>query len=210
MLIAVLVVLAIYFFWVRNPLIFVTYQDLGAKELEETDYIRAVNAHSECFDPDKRKYLNQYLREIKYPQTSEPFSQMLKERVERYIEKSRIEKLKTFRNTESVTLVKKNETVIGLYNCHIDNEVTNGSVMIFNVCVVQKERGQGFGKQIIKHAIERCSQNDKDLTLTVYRENRTAIDLYTNLGFQIVPVTKQPEDEFFMFQKHLMKLQQGG
>lgn len=199
--------MGIYFFWINNPLTFITYSDLTIKDLEEKDYIGTLNAHNECFDPDKRKYLNQYLREIKYPQTSEPFVHMLKERVERYIEKGRIDKLKSFRNTENITLVKKNKTVVGLYNCHLDNEVTNGSIMIFNVCVVKKERGQGFGKKIMEHAIDRCSELDKDLTLTVYRENKQAIELYKKLGFQIVPVSKQPEDEFFMYQKFLMKLQ---
>ena len=205
-LMAFFVVFIVYFFWLRNPLTFVYYPNLNATELKEHDYFSAVDAHNECFDPDKRKYLNQYLKDVKYPQTSEAFTQMLKERVERYIEKGRIEKLKSFRSTENVTLIKKNEKVIGLYNCHLDNEVTDGSIMIFNVCVVQKERGQGFGKQIMKHAISHCSQSGKDLTLTVYRDNKKAIDLYRKLGFEIIPASKQPEDEFFMFQKHLMKL----
>ena len=199
--------LGIYFLWIKNPLTFVTYPDLTVKDLKERDYLSTLNAHNECFDPDKRKYLNRYLREVKYPETSEPFAQMLKERVERYIEKGRIDKLKSFRSTENVTLVKKDEAVIGLYNCHLDNEATDGSVMIFNVCVLHKERGQGFGKKIMEHAIDRCSERGKDLTLTVYRENKQAIDLYKKLGFEIVPVRKQPEDEFFLYQKYLMKLQ---
>lgn len=207
MLVVLLFSLIIYYFLFRSPLEFFTYSDLNVKGIEEKDYTTVVKSHSECFDPDKRKYLNQYLREVKYPQTSSPFAQMLKERVDKYIEKSQLEKLKSFRMTENITLVKKDESIIGLYNCRLDNEVTDGSIMIFNVCVIKKERGYGYGKQIMKHAIERCQENGKDLTLTVYRDNKSAIDMYKKLGFQIVPISKQPKDDFFMYEKHLMKLQ---
>ena len=77
--------------------------------------------------------------------------------------------------------------------------------MIHNVCVAKESRGHGVGTALMKHAISKCSSKNQDLTLTVYQDQKKTISLYKKLGFKIVPIEKNPNDEFIMFQKFLMK-----
>ena len=188
-----------------SPLDFTSRPNLGKDMISESDFVRLVELHNECFDPDKRKHLKDYLLTVKYPHANQQISDLVGRRVEDYVRQGHESKLEYMRETENVTWVSKNKEMLGLYNCRTDEDVTRGSVMIFNVCVAKKARGQGIGTALMNHAIANCKKPGQDLTLTVYTDNQPAIHLYKKLKFQIVSPDREPEDGFFMYRKHLMK-----
>lgn len=186
---------------------FSTYANLDAEAISETRYYETVYLHNECFEPDRIKYLALYLTEVKYPDASPVFRQLLEQQVANQVKLERAEKLKNFRRNQNITLAKYRDKIVGLYNCHYDDSVTQGSIMIYNVCVAKKHRGKGFGMQLMQHAINHCQEAGKRLTLTVYKDNTAAIELYKKLNFVIIPLEKQPHDDFIIFQKYLMQYQ---
>ncbi|GGW53297.1 ribosomal-protein-alanine acetyltransferase [Winogradskyella epiphytica] len=56
---------------------------------------------------------------------------------------------------------------------------------ILSMGVDKVARGRGLGKQVTKHLMEVLKAEDvKEIALTVFPENATAIKIYKNLGFQ--------------------------
>jgi len=184
-------------------------KNLGKDMISEEDFNTLITLHSECFDPEKRTYLNRYLTEVKYPDASEKIKAMIHKRVEDFILEGHQKKKDYMRDTQNVAWASLNGDMVGLYNCRTDEELTRGSMMIFNVCVTRKARGQGVGTALMKHAIESCQRPGRDLTLTVYEDNAPAISLYKKLGFKVVTPDRQPDDPYMSYSKLLMKYSPG-
>lgn len=194
------------YFLKKNLISFQVFANLATENITEKDYLGLVHLHNRCFEEDKRKNLYLYFSEVKYREAAKDLRGLIKQQVEQFVEKHRMDKIKTFRDTENVAVMKRGEEVLGFYNCHDEDLITDGNTMIYNLCVAPKMRKQGYGGRLVQHAIQHCSKPNKGLTLTVYKDNQDAIRLYEKFDFKIIESNKLTEENFNMFNKHLMKL----
>ncbi|CAM4245090.1 N-acetyltransferase [Vibrio neonatus] len=68
---------------------------------------------------------------------------------------------------------EKEGNIVGFYSLYQN--------LLAAIFVSPDYQGQGFGKQLISHAKEQCSQ----LTLNVYKENQAAYRFYLAQGFEV-------------------------
>jgi len=84
--------------------------------------------------------------------------------------------------------------------------VAAGESHIFNVCVNDKYRRQGFGQEMMMHLIKKAKKQGAEVAfLEVRPSNKVAIALYEKLGFAVTgkrkdyyPLEKGREDAFVM------------
>ena len=81
----------------------------------------------------------------------------------------------------------KNGTIIGLVFISnikfIDGYKVAGN---FGILVKREFRGQGVGKNLVKKVIKLCKAEEiQKIYLTIMANNKTAIDFYKKLGFEI-------------------------
>lgn len=188
-------------------LTFVSKPDLGSSHISEAEFHALVSLHNECFDPDKEKYLSDYLLSLSPPTLAEQQEVQIRQKVRKMVEEGHRSKLTHMRHVRNVTWVRDHRGIVGMYDCRVDSSITHDSVMIFDLCVAKKARGQGIGSRLVQDAIHRCRKPGRDLTLTVYMDNMAAIRMYEKFHFRIIPRVKDPEDMFSMYKKHLMLYQ---
>ena len=121
------------------------------------------------------------------------------------VESNRTQQKQLFRNTKNVYVFRDQNEIIGMLNCRPEDKITLNSIMIFNVCLKKDRQRQGFGKQLMQVAINKCSQDDKDLTLTVYKDDSYVIKFYKKLNFEIISDLSEWEEQFPYFNKYLMR-----
>lgn len=64
--------------------------------------------------------------------------------------------------------------------------MAGGEAEIVSLCVEPSQRGRGFGKKILSHAVERLrAGKTSHVFLEVSEKNRAAIGLYTSFGFEM-------------------------
>jgi len=86
--------------------------------------------------------------------------------------------LNLYHTMEKFYFAKKNQQTIGILNLN----PTKG--LISNIGVDPKERGRGYGKQIMLFGLEQLRKSGcKQAYLRVHVENKAAIHLYESLGF---------------------------
>ena len=111
----------------------------------------------------------------------------------------------SFQDTDNPSVLMWNNTPIGLYSCREDNDLTDSSIMIFNVCLTASKRGKGIGKLLMLDAVKHCKKPGQDLTLLVYKDDTDVIALYKKLGFKHIEPSKMWPESFAYFNKFLMK-----
>lgn len=203
-------VLCFYFFftysdqYIRDQINFVTYQDLTEKNItgDESQIVRKI--HTACFEEVKRRNLLSFWSQSQNLDSGYG-EDLLKEQVDRYLEKGRIEKIKNFQYTENVTLLRYRNEIIGLYSCSPENTISDNTIMIWNVCISSSMRGKGIGHVLVEHAIKRCYSVDQGLSLVVYKDDKIAQSLYKKHGFRFVELEYSLEDRFEFYNKYLMK-----
>ena len=61
----------------------------------------------------------------------------------------------------------------------------DNSLFLSKIYVLDRFRGKGVGKRVIRFLIEFCQKNDLDsIELTVNKHNENTIEFYNNLGFK--------------------------
>ncbi|MFU8816386.1 MAG: ribosomal protein S18-alanine N-acetyltransferase [Pseudomonadales bacterium] len=66
-----------------------------------------------------------------------------------------------------------------------------GEAHLLNVCVSRDHQGEGYGRLLVTHMLERARARGVDMIfLEVRPSNRTAIQLYHSLGFNEIGVRK--------------------
>ena len=108
-----------------------------------------------------------------------------------------------YHENNTFSLVNDEDLFLGMGQIFEKNE----RLHLARIIVSPDYRGRGFGKdlciQLIHKGIEKFGE--KEFSLNVYRNNKTAIGLYENLGFH--PVKKVPldsksaEDSIYMILK---------
>jgi ribosomal protein S18 acetylase RimI-like enzyme len=181
-----------------------TFALLSEDKILAMDLQKVIELHQGCFEEDRRKNLYNYYLQIKYPHSDEYFRSYLKEKVEQSLQQSRLGRKSSFRQMQNVTILKKGADIIGMYNCVPETTITHGSVMIYNVCLADKMRGKGIGKNMVQHAIDRCAEPGKELALTVYKDNYATVGLYKKLKFAIATMPAEVNEDFEYFNKYLM------
>ncbi len=92
-----------------------------------------------------------------------------------------------------VTVLMLNDEKSPVAYGHLERE--DGKTWL-GVAVTEREQGKGLGKAMMDYLIDYAkSRNEKEITLTVDRQNGGAIQLYENVGFVRVSET----DTFFMY-----------
>lgn len=200
--VAVIAILALLLWHHQFALKFSQHQSLTKGSINEDEYERIISLHDECFTADRIVRLTNWFEE-KYYYGHEHAQKLAKSE----IRSSTANKHKTFRSTENLTTMAKGGTIIGLYSCTQERELTKNSIMIYNVCVAKTERGKGYGRQLMKHAIRYCKKANADLTLAVNKKDLSTIKLYESLGFRESKDWDSSKDTFFMFDRLFMKYQ---
>jgi len=81
----------------------------------------------------------------------------------------------------TIYLAEKDEKVIGKVNI----QLINGAGGIYGLGVLPENRGKGFGRAILLHAIQKLKDaKAKTIMLQVLAENSTALTLYKSCGFR--------------------------
>lgn len=191
--------------YIRDQINFVTYEDLTEKNIAITDTDKIRKIHTKCFEGVKRRNLLNFWSQSQSLDGGGYDKGFLEEQVDRYLEKSRIEKVKYFQHTENVTILRYHDDIIGLYSCSPENTISDNTIMLWNVCISPSMRGRGIGHVLIKHAIKRCYQPDQGLSLVVYKDDELAQSLYKKHGFKFVDLEYSLEDQFEFYNKYLMK-----
>lgn len=189
----------VYALWSKPKLEFAYYKTLAAELISDADYRKLIEIHRDCFEETKRRNLLKYL--TKYQAQS--FN--LDQKVNRMIEEGRLEQIETFHNTKNVYVTKLDSQIIGLFNCREEQEITDSSMMIFNVCLRTGMRGKGFGEQMMHHAHQNCRRDSRDITLTVYKDDEKVVNFYKKLNYSIVSNLEAWDHDFTYFNKYLMK-----
>ncbi|MBC61116.1 MAG: hypothetical protein CMP11_01565 [Zetaproteobacteria bacterium] len=180
-------------------------EDLGEQHISIDDYRQVIGNHQACFEHVRRKNLTSYY-ERKFSSTSSISREIIDQEVEKDLRDGRLSMFKRFRSTKNITTMYHRNKLVGLYNCLPENEVTNDSVMIYNVCLNKDFRGKGLGKVLMKNAISHCQAKEvgRKLSLLVYDDDHLAINLYKKLGFDFEEPDEDFPDEFYYFNKSLM------
>ena len=190
----------------KKNLTFTTYSNLEKENISTHKYNQVVKIHQECFQDTRRRNLAKYIEKYgnygNYGNILNP--ELIKKRVDAYVDKQNLEQKITFRSSQNVTLATHNNDVIGMFNCLEEDEITHNSIMIYNVCIAKQFRGRGLGKQLILNAISKCKRDNKDLTLLIYKDDEIAQNLYKNVGFNYIQGKIKAEDRFEFFNKFLM------
>jgi ribosomal protein S18 acetylase RimI-like enzyme len=184
-----------------------TYEMLSEEKISSQDLQKVLELHQECFEGDRRKNLLNFYLQVKYPHSDEYMRSYLKEQVESSMQQARLNRKAFFRQKQDVTLLRQGSEIIGLYSCAREEKASHGSMMIYDVCLTEKKRGKGIGKNMMVHAIEQCAKGGKDLALTVYKDNEATVALYKKLKFVIVPMPDEVSEDFEYFNKYLMRYQ---
>lgn len=189
-----------YYVFLRGPeLIYDVHRTLE-EGISDPDYHTVLRIHRDCFDEQRRKNLIRF-----YQKYGGDDLYTAKAKSEGFLANYSKEQVSNFRKTQNIYIVSEKQEIIGLFNCREENEVTKGSIMIFNVCLKSSKRRKGLGARIMKTAIEKCSKTGKDLTLLVYKDDAYVVDFYKKLNFEIVSDLKEWDDQFPTFNKYLMK-----
>lgn len=89
-------------------------------------------------------------------------------------------------NRESVYVMRSDEKTVGYIL--LLNRKNSRYIRIYSLAV--NIDGFGFGKKLLKFAINYAKDRDKNLTLEVRSDNQKAVDLYTKNGFIITKTVK--------------------
>ena len=190
--IAILIVLlsallGLAYFFARNPqrpLSFESHNPLK-QGLSDKDFQELYAIHRDCFEEAKRKNLTLYF--MKYEHMEKIFAAIKADQV---ISDSKRESEKSFANHINAFVAREGGEILGLYNCREEEQATHGSMMVFNVCVRKEKRGQGYGAQLMAHAVQQCARPGKAITLTVYKDDTKVVEFYKKLDFKIIANTK--------------------
>jgi diamine N-acetyltransferase len=81
-------------------------------------------------------------------------------------------------------LVNKDKVSIGYFGFHVDFEKL--SMLLSKLYILKEYRGLGYGTEAMDFIIERASNSkNKEIILTVNRENEKTIKLYKKYGFSV-------------------------
>lgn len=200
---------ALFFYYsdryIRSQVTFATYDDLTEKNVPFKDMQRTREIHTSCFEERYRKTLLAFYGESQNLDSAYSH-EALKEVVEKQIEKERLWKKKNFaKEKTNVTLLRYQSNVIGLYTCAENNTITEGDILVWDVCLAENMRGKGIGHLLTEHAIKRCRVAGKELGLTVYKDDLAVIELYKKHGFEQIETRYSFEDTFHFYNKILMR-----
>lgn len=169
-------------------------------DMNERDLRELFMMHKDCFADAKKENLRLYF--MKYKSLD---SVLAAQQADQVIANMKPEEEKSFGDMVNAFVMRDRGELIGFFNCREEDEVTHGSIMVFNVCVKKERRGRGYGKELMLHSFEKCIRPGKDLTLTVYRDDTKVVNFYKELGFEIVNNMEQWDHLFPYFNKYLMK-----
>lgn len=169
-------------------------------QLSTNEFNALLEIHRGCFEETRRKQLALF-----FARQSGKSPLLEKARADTAIANSRLTYRDDLRKTKNVFIAKDEDGgPIGLFNCREDNEITDHSVMVFNVCLKKDMRGKGLGNVLMHHAIEHCRQPGRDLSLTVYQDDAYVLDFYRKLNFHTHPMSADHQKDFQFFNKVLM------
>ncbi|MBI2603434.1 MAG: GNAT family N-acetyltransferase [Deltaproteobacteria bacterium] len=198
-LVLVITLCSLVAYYFRGPSLQYDFYSSLDKEISDGDYHTVLAIHRDCFDESRKKNLVRYFQ--KYGGDDLATAQVRSESFQANYSK---EQLKSFRNTVNVYVVREKQDIIGLFNCREETELTNHSMMVFNVCLKPSKRRKGLGPLMMKEAIEKCPQPGQDFTLLVYKDDTYVVDFYKKLNFEIISDLKEWDDQFPYFNKYLM------
>ncbi len=206
--IAVLAVgsLSAYFYANLKPtLTFQHFASLSEKNISSKDYAAIVKLHSEAFIDSNRRNLLKYYQEVVHPDVAGVASTLMEKKVDEMVERSQKNKKESFREIENAFIARRGEEVVGFFDCYEDHEVSDGQILISNLCVKKSLHGQGIGTALTKHAIAHCRKPGKELILTVYKDDLSALHVYEKLGFEKIDLIADPKNPFVFFNKVMMR-----
>ncbi len=191
------------YFWTKaqrkSDLTFSNHNPLRSG-MKDSDFKELMSIHQDCFDESRRQNLIRYF--IKY----QSLDKMLAERrANQAMQEAKEDAEERFAKTINAFVVREDNKLLGMFNCRYEDQVTAGSMMIFNVCVRKDKRGQGYGERIMAHAIEQCKKPAQDLTLMVYKDDTKVVNFYKNLNFKIISELNEWDQQFSYFNRYLMK-----
>ncbi len=170
------------------------------KDLNDRDFKFLFQIHQDCFAKAKKDNLRRYF--MKYESLD---AGIASKKADYIIASSDKDREQNFGEMPNAFIMRDRGDLIGLFNCHEENEATHGSMMVFNVCVRKDKQGQGYGRELMKHAIEKCSHPSKELTLSVYKDDTKVVNFYKDLNFTIISNLDEWDHLFPFFNKYLMK-----
>lgn len=196
------VLAALVFWYLRSStrvLVFESHDPLR-QGLSEADFKELLQIHRDCFWDTKKEQLRLYF--MKYDALDSPSATR---KAQAILDKLSPDQEKDFGSLVNVYMMRDRGQIIGMFNCHEEDQVTNGSMMVFNVCVRKDKRGQGYGNELMLHALDKCARPGRDITLTVYKDDTKVVNFYKGLEFEIISDLHDWDHLFPFFNKVLMK-----
>ena len=194
-------------FFSRSPLniIIRSYLEQDLRKLDAQKIKKMLQIRKQCFEVINKQNLRAYLAE-KYSEQSQEISDRI---ISKKIDEWNLQQEKSFKRKISSqkgwVLALLEDELVGMYHCSRDWDLTNGDKMIFSLCVENQYRGRGIGKKLIKNSLEHCREKNNYLNLLVEKFNLKALQLYQNLGFQIISPEKTPDDDLLLYGRHFMR-----
>ena len=177
------------------------YHEPLSKDLSSSDFDTLFKFYEGCFEETKVQNLQRYL--MKYKGLD---AEHAKAFVHKTLSKTTLEdKKKSFGEMKNAFVMRDRGELIGLFECREETELTRGSIMVFNVCVREDRRGQGYGNELMYHSFKHCIKPGRDLTLTVYKDHEKVVNFYKDLGFKIISNLDEWDHLFPYFNKYLMR-----
>ena len=201
----VLIGWTVWFFLLENKagtngkLRFEHHPTLTEEHISDRDYQALIKTHQDCFEDTRKKQLAKYYIEAKGLDEN-----LVEGRVRKDIQRARMNAHQNFRFRKNFYTLHSGDELIGLYNCRDEDELTENSIMIYNVCLKSSMRRKGFGRKLMLHAIDKCRKPDQNLSLTVYKDDPYVVEFYKKLHFKIIEPQKEVEEGFDFFNKYLM------
>ncbi len=152
--------------------------------------------------------LLKYYREVLYPDIALSNPLLLESKVREQVEQIQVQKKSSFRFIENAFVARLGNEVVGFFDCSDDHDVTDGQILISNLCIKKSMQGKGLGQDLTKEAIKYCKTAGKDLILTVYKDDLAAFHIYKKLGFQVIDLIADPPNPFLFFNKVMMRYQE--
>ena len=168
--------------------------------LNSEDLARVIAIHDDCFAETNRKNLVLYLKTYRKWDDAKARTQ-----VERILMRQAAKKNEFFKNLSNIALMRDNGTIIGMYSCTEEHQLTQGSMMINNVCLQRNRRGRGLGNRLMEDALTWCRRPGKAMTVTVYKYDTPVLNFYDRLHFKIIDHLESWGEEFNFFNKVLME-----
>jgi len=181
---------------------FQIYPNLKTEHIDAAETKKIIKIHHACFDePRSTNYLNYAKKHLYLGQSKATREFVVKNQLKRMSESID----QTFHETKNVSVLRNKGEIVGFYSCEERSVDFDNAAVIWNLCVAPKARGQGFGKELTKHAIKTCSRKGQDLVLLVYKDNERAKNLYKKQGFIRVPWDYDADNDPGFYNKDLMK-----